>query len=105
MAITITRAQQKSNFESGDVPTQAQFAALINAFPMIYNETVTLVADTDYSVEHGNDENARIVQVTDSDGKSIGVNWRLDPLDPTNKVIINTGKAYTDAEVSILTSP
>ena len=103
MALTITRAQHKANFETGDRPTSSQFAAMIDAFPMIYTETITLVADTDYTVTHGNAENARIVQVVDSNGKEIGVSWRRDPNDPTNKVIINVGKGYTDAEVSILT--
>ena len=103
MALTITRAQHKQNFQTGDRPTGSQFAAMIDAFPMIYTETVTLVANVDYSITHGNAENARIVQVVDSDGKYVSLNWRRDPSDPTNKVIINAAKAYTDAEVSILT--
>jgi hypothetical protein len=103
MSVLITRTAIKSYFNSGDVPTEAQFSAFIDAFPMVYNETVTLAIDTDLTITHGTGENARIVQVVDSDGKSIGVNWRRDPSDPTNKVIINSGKAYTDAEVSILT--
>lgn len=103
MAVTITRAQHKSNFNTGDKPTESQFSSLIDAFPMIYTETVTLVADTDYTVTHGNAENARVVQVVDSTGKQIDVVWRRDPLDPTNKVIINVAKGYTNAEVTILT--
>lgn len=103
MAFTITRAQHKQNFATGKTPSGSQFAALIDAFPMIYTATVTLVADTDLSVEHGNAENARVVQVLDSNGQQVEVTWRRDPLDPTNKVILNSAKAYARAEVSILT--
>ena len=103
MALTITRANHKLNFQKGDTPTEAQFAALIDAFPQIYSEVITLAADTDLTVTHGNSEKARIVQIVDSDGEQIDISWRRDPLDPTNKVILNSSKAYTDAEVSILT--
>lgn len=103
MSLTITRANQKLNFRTGSRPTETQFAALIDAFPMIYvEESVDLVSNTDYVITHSNAEKARIVQVTDSDGKSIDVSWKRDPSDPTNKVIINSAKAYTGAEVSIL---
>jgi len=71
---------------------------------MVYNETVTLVANTDLTVTHGNAELARIVQVKDSDGKSIDINWRIDS-GSTTSIILNSAKAYTDAVVSILTSP
>lgn len=104
MALTITRAQHLQNFNTGDVPTEAQFAAIFRAFPMIYTETITL-SDGDNTVTHGNAENARIVQVVDSTGKNIACSWRRDSSDPTNKVIINVAKAYTNAEVSILTQP
>lgn len=103
MAITITRAQQKGNFQTGDRPTGSQFAAMIDAFPMIYTETVDVVANTDLTITHGNAELARIVQAVDSNGVAINLNWTRDPLDPTNKVIINSAKAYSSAEVSILT--
>lgn len=102
MALTITRANHKLNFQKGDTPTEAQFSALIDAFPMIYTETVTLSAG-DNTITHGNAENARIVQAVNSSGESIDINWRRDSSDPTNKVIVNVAKGYTDAEVSILT--
>ena len=102
MALTITRANHKSNFNRGDVPSEAQFAALIDAFPMIYTEIVTLVTG-DNTITHGNSEKARIVQVVNSSGESIDVSWRRDSTDATNKVIVNVAKGYTDAEVSILT--
>lgn len=105
MSLVIKRTDVLSYFNVGDKPAESQFAALINAMPMVYVETVALVADTDFTVTHGNAEKARIVQVVDSNGKEIGVSWRLDPTDLTNKVIINTAKAYTNAVVSILTSP
>ena len=103
MAIAITRANIKANFNTGDTPTEAQFASMIDAFPMVYVETVSLVLDTDLSISHNNAERARIVQVTDSAGVAIDVSWRLDSSDPTNTVIINSGKAYANAVVSILT--
>ena len=103
MALVIKRTDISSYFQTGDAPNQAQFTAFIEAFPMVYNETVALSANVDTTITHGNAENTRIVQVTDSNGVSIGVNWRRDPSDPTNKVIINSGKAYASAEVSILT--
>lgn len=103
MSLTITRAQHKLNFKTGSKPTESQFASLIDAFPMIYvEESVTLVANTDFQVTHNGGEKARIVQVTDSNGQEIEVSWRRDPSDPTNKVLINSAKAYTGAEVSIL---
>lgn len=103
MSISVTRASHKANFAAGAIPTAAQFSLLIDGFPMIYNETVTLVANTDYTITHGNAEKARIVQATDTAGEQIDITWRRDPADPTNKVIINSAKAETDAEISILT--
>lgn len=103
MALTITRANHKQNFQRGDVPTAAQFAALIDAFPMIYTEESVSLSEGDNTFTHGNSEKARIVQVLDSNGQEIETTWRRDSLDPTNKVIINVAKAYTGAEVSILT--
>ena len=103
MSLTITRANQKLNFKRGSKPTESQFSSLIDAFPIIYiEESVSLVSNTDYQVAHNAGEKARIVQVTDSDGQEIEVSWRRDPIDPTNKVLINSAKAYTGAEVSIL---
>jgi hypothetical protein len=103
MAVLIKRSDVISYFESGDAPNQAQFTAFIDAFPMVYAETVSIVANVDLEITHGIGENARIVQATDSDGIYIGMNWRRDPSDPTNKVIINSAKAYSNAEVTILT--
>ena len=103
MAVVIKRSDVIGYFQTGDAPNQAQFTGFIEAFPMVYTETVSLAANVDTTITHDNAENARIVQVTDSDGVSVGVNWRRDPSDPTNKVIINSGKAYSGAEVTILT--
>lgn len=104
MALTITRAQHLQNFNTGDTPTENQFAAVFRAFPMAYTDTISLVTG-DNTITHGNAEKARIVQAVNSSGESIEVNWRRDPSDPTNKVIVNMAKAYTDAEVTILTTP
>jgi len=103
MSLAITRADVKAWFDTGDVPTAAQFKSLIDAFGMKYTETITLVADTDYTVTHGNAENALIVQVVDSNGVNVDIYWERDSSDPTNKVIINSSKAYASAEVTILT--
>ena len=102
MAVVIKRTDLLGYFEKGNAPSQAQFAAFINAIPMMYTETVAIVANTDLTVTHGMGESAKMVQVIDSNGVSFGVTWRLDPSDPTNQIIINVGKAYTDAVVSIL---
>jgi len=102
MAVIFNRAALISFFETGKAPNQAQFTALINSFSMKYSETVTLSANTDQSITHSMGENAGIVQVIDSGGVAVGVNWRLDAADPTNKVIINSGKAYSGASVTIL---
>lgn len=104
MALTITRAQHKLNFQTGSTPTASQFAALIDAFAMPYTETITL-ATGDNTITHGNAEKARIVQAVNSSGQSIDIVWRRDPSDETNKVIVNVAKGYTDAEVTILTQP
>jgi hypothetical protein len=103
MALTITRANHKLNFQKGDTPSEAQFAALIDAFPMIYSEEGITLTTGDNTFTHGNAEKARIVQVLDSDGKEIDVTWRRDPSDATNKVIVNVAKGYSNAEISILT--
>jgi hypothetical protein len=103
MAVVFKRTDIAAFFEKGDTPSQAHFMALVAAFPMVYNETVSLAANVDLEITHGIGENARIVQVTDSNGVSVGVNWRRDSSDPTNKVIINSGKSYSSAEVTILT--
>jgi len=102
MSLTFTRAGIKALFETGDVPTQSDFSTFIDAFPMIYSETVTLVADTDMSVTHDAGEKARIVQVLNSDGEELGVSWRRDPDDETNKVIINSGVSKSNVEINIL---
>ena len=103
MAVLIKRSDVIGFFQTGDAPSQAQFTAFIDAVPMVYAETVSVAANVDTTITHGMSENARIVQVTDSAGISIGMNWRRDPSDPTNKVIINSAKAYSGAEVTILT--
>ncbi len=102
MSLTNTRAAIKAMFTTAAVPVEAQFSAMIDAFPMIYTTTVSLVANTDLAVIHGNAEEAKIVQVKDSNGKNIPVNWRVDS-GSTTEVILNSAKAYTNVTVSILT--
>ncbi|MGB0367933.1 MAG: hypothetical protein ACPGD8_00925 [Flavobacteriales bacterium] len=102
MAILNTRAQLLSKFATGAFPSESDFSALISQLPLIHTEPVTLLQNTDLEVTHSAGENARIVQLTDSTGKEINVSWRRDPSDPTNKIILNSGKAYASAEVSIL---
>jgi len=102
MALTNTRAALKAFFNTGDVPTEVQFSTLIDAFPMVYTETITLVKDTDYTITHSAAEKARIVQVLDSNGEEFGVSWRRDSTDENNKIIINASVGKSNVEVNIL---
>ena len=103
MAVIFNRVTLKSYFDSGDAPSSSQFRAFIDAMAMKYTEVVTMASNTDTTITHSFGEEVGIVQAVDTDGIAVGVNWRLDSLDPTNKVIINSGKAYSGVSVTMLT--
>tara|TARA_R110002096_G_scaffold194078_1_gene376193 strand:- start:807 stop:1118 length:312 start_codon:yes stop_codon:yes gene_type:complete len=102
MSIIISRNDLKNYFKSGDKPTSTNFQNLIDSIPMIYSETVDLVASTNYTITHGNATSARIVQALDSSTNKIAISWKRDPADPTNKIIINYPSTLTGVIVNVL---
>jgi len=102
MSLAISRADLKSYFNSGDIPIEAHFHALIDAMPMIYKETTSIVKDTGLTVTHGNASKASIVQVLDSDGEQVEVSWKHVSGNETNAVEITSAFAITNAQINVL---
>lgn len=101
MSIAITRADIKGYFNSGDVPSEANFHAFIDSMVMKYEVSQTITANTDLTITHGNDTKATHVTVLNGDNEAVEISWKRTPLNEANAVTINAGFDVPNAVIIV----